>query len=50
VSIFIDRANPEIVSYHVWDEESHKKHTEMFKALLTFWKLTKNYDPSEDIK
>lgn len=50
VSIFIDRANPEIVSYHVWDKESHKKHSEMFKALLTFWKLTKNYDPSEDIK
>ena len=50
VSIFIDRANPEIVACHVWDEESHKKHIEMFKALLTFWKLSKNYDPSEDIK
>lgn len=49
VSIFVDRQKPEIALYHVWDNESHKKHAEMFNALLTYWKLSKNYNPSEDI-
>jgi len=49
VSIFVDRQKPEIALYHVWDAESHKKHAEMFNALLTYWKLSKNYNPSEDI-
>jgi hypothetical protein len=50
VSVFVDRADPSITQVYIWDEESHKKHVEMFKALLTYWKLTKNYDPSEDKK
>ena len=49
VSIFVDRQKPEIALYHVWDKESHNKHAEMFNALLTYWKLSKNYNPSEDI-
>jgi len=26
---------------------THSKHRDMFNALLTYWKLNKNYDPSE---
>ena len=31
---------------HIWDEDSHIKHVEMFNSLLTYWKLVKNYDSS----
>jgi hypothetical protein len=26
---------------------THSKHRDMFNSLLNYWKLTKNYDPSE---
>ena len=46
VSIFIDRKDTSIISCHVWDDESHSKHLEMFNSILTYWKLSKNYDSS----
>ena len=47
VSIFVDRKETGLIACHQWDEASHSKHIDMFNALLTYWKLTKNYDPSE---
>ena len=44
ISIFVDRANTSLVLPHIWDTDSHIKHTEMFNSLLTYWKLVKNYD------
>ena len=49
VSIFIDRKDTTIVSCYIWDTESHAKHLAMFNSILTYWKLAKNYDPSETI-
>ena len=43
ISIFIDRDDPTIVKHHVWDRDSHQRHLAMFKALLTYWQLAKNY-------
>jgi hypothetical protein len=45
VSIFIDRANPEIVIAHQWEKESHHKHLGMFLSLLNYWKMSKGYEP-----
>lgn len=50
VSIFIDRKNPEVIVSHVWDRESHKRHIEMFNALLTYWKCLKKHDPTKKLK
>ena len=47
VSIFVDREDTSLIACHVLDEVTHSKHRDMFNALLTYWKLTKNYDPSE---
>ena len=47
VSIFIDREDTSLIACHVLDEETHSKHRDMFNSLLNYWKLTKNYDPSE---
>ena len=47
ISIFVDREDTSLIACHVWDEVTHSKHRDMFNALLTYWKLTKNYDPSE---
>ena len=47
ISIFVDREDTSLIACHVWDEETHSKHKDMFNALLNYWKLTKNYDPSE---
>ena len=44
VSIFVDRADTSIVLCHIWDEESHEKHKEMFNSILTYWQLVKNYE------
>jgi hypothetical protein len=44
VSVFVDRQQTDLVLGHIWDEESHIKHIEMFKSLLNYWKLVKNYD------
>ena len=44
VSIFVDRKNPEIISCHIWDKESHEKHINMFNSILNYWKLVKNYE------
>ena len=44
ISCFIDRKTRD-AKFHVWDEESHKKHWGMFKALLEYWKLSKGYNP-----
>ena len=46
VSVFIDRKNPSVILPYVWDRDSHTKHLKMFLALLTFWKMSKNYDPT----
>lgn len=43
ISIFIDRDDPTIVKYYYWDRDSHQRHLAMFKALLTYWQLAKNY-------
>jgi len=48
VSVFIDRANPEIVLTHVWDAESHARHEKMFLSLLDYWQLSKNYFAKKD--
>jgi len=47
VSIFVDRKDTGLIACHVWDEESHPKHRDMFNSLLAYWKLTKNYNPTE---
>ena len=44
VSIFVDRSETGVIACHVWDEESHSKHTDMFNYLLNYWKLVKNYN------
>ena len=49
ISIFVDRIETGLIACHQWDEASHSKHIDMFNALLTYWKLTKNYDPSEEV-
>jgi hypothetical protein len=47
VSIFVDREDTSLIACHVLDEVTHSKHRDMFNSLLNYWKLTKNYDPSE---
>jgi len=32
---------------HIWDKETHTKHTQMFNSILQFWKLVKNYEWQE---
>ena len=49
VSIFIDRSNTELIVSHIWDPGTHARHLAMFNSLLTYWKLLKNYDPSEQL-
>ena len=49
VSIFIDRSNTELIVSHVWDVDSHEKHKEMFFSLLNYWKLLKDYNPTEQL-
>lgn len=49
VSMFIDRSNTELIVSHVWDADTHARHLAMFNSLLTYWKLLKNYDPSEQL-
>jgi len=49
VSIFIDRLNTELIVSHVWDPDTHTRHLAMFNSLLTYWKLLKKYDPSEEL-
>jgi len=44
VSIFVDRANTELIACHVWDKETHEKHKEMFNSILKYWQLVKNYE------
>ena len=46
VSIFVDRQQTGLALGHIWEEESHIKHIEMFNSLLSYWKLVKNYDSS----
>ena len=46
VSIFVDRKDTGLILPFVWDKESHIKHLGMFNAMLTYWKLVKNYDSS----
>ena len=46
VSIFIDRKNPSVILPYVWDG-GHLKHLVMFNSLLTYWKMSKNYDPTK---
>ena len=47
VSIFVDRKDTDLVSCHIWDDESHEKHLGMFNNILNYWKLVKNYDSSK---
>jgi hypothetical protein len=49
VSIFIDRKKPSVILPYVWDG-GHLKHLVMFNSLLTYWKMSKNYDPTETLK
>ena len=49
MSIFIDRSNTELIVSHVWEADSHKKHLAMFNNLLQYWKLLKDFDPSEEL-
>ena len=49
VSIFVDRKQTDLIACHVWDKYSHEKHLAMFNSILTYWKLSKNYDPSGEI-
>jgi len=49
VSIFIDRSNTELIVSYIWDPDTHARHLAMFNSLLTYWKLLKNYDPSEQL-
>ena len=46
VSIFVDRKDTGLILPFVWDRESQSKHLGMFNAMLTYWKLVKNYDSS----
>ena len=46
VSIFVDRKDTGLIVPYRWDKSTHPKHLQMFKSLLTYWKLFKNYDPS----
>ena len=48
MSVFIDRKDPTIVCGYVWPQESHERHLEMFKQLLSYWKLVKKYNPNEE--
>tara|TARA_R100001510_G_scaffold7880_1_gene6119 strand:- start:1555 stop:2328 length:774 start_codon:yes stop_codon:yes gene_type:complete len=50
VSIFIDRDNTSTILGHVWDKKTHSRHLKMFNSILTYWKLSKNYDSSKAIK
>ena len=50
LSIFIDRNDPTKVLSHLWDEDSHQKHLQMFLSLLTYWQASKGYKPSISIK
>ena len=43
VNLYIDRDNPELVRFHVWDEGDW---FERFKCLLRYWQLEKGYDSS----
>lgn len=45
MSIFIDRQHPEYACMYLWDQESHITHLRMFKSLLEYWQLSKNYFP-----
>ena len=47
VSIFVDRKDTGLIVPHRWTKSTHAKHLQMFNSLLTYWKLFKNYDPSE---
>ena len=47
VSIFVDRADTSLVLCHIWDEESHEKHKEMFNSILKYWQLVNNYEWQE---
>ena len=50
VSIFVDRADTGLIACHIWDEESHDRHLQMFNSILTYWKFSKNYFPfSEEV-
>ena len=44
VSIFVDRKDTGLILPFVWDRESQSKHLGMFNAMLSYWKLVKNYD------
>jgi len=44
VSIFVDRANTELIACHMWDKDTHNKHKEMFNSILKYWQLVKNYE------
>ena len=44
VSIFVESADTSIVLCHIWEEESHEKHKEMFNSILRYWQLVKNYE------
>jgi hypothetical protein len=48
-SIFVDRDVPARVGLHIWEKETHQKHLGMFKNLLSYWQLVKNYDSGEII-
>lgn len=50
VSIFVDRKSTDLIAGHIWDKSSHEKHLMMFNHLLNYWKLVKNYDPTDLIK
>ena len=39
VSIFVDRADTGLIACHIWDEESHDRHLQMFNSILTYWKF-----------
>jgi len=47
VSIFVDREDPELIVPYRWEKQTHARHLEMFKSLLTYWKLFKKYDSSK---
>jgi pyridoxine 5'-phosphate synthase PdxJ len=44
VSIFVDRADTELITCHIWDKETHVKHRDMFNSILKYWQLVKNYE------
>lgn len=45
LNIFIDRADCSKVKWHLWPQETHLRHEEMFTTLLRFWQLSKDYVP-----